>query len=260
MTGYNVSIINVERWNKPAEIEKTLKGLDVPFSTISRISKYTFNEMLLKEDPDIVIFGNDNGTREGLLIECAKSMNIPTLLVQDGVLVDRLTVNKNSTALDYVRDATTIPRRMIKFLGDRRYTWKQKKHALTTKCRSLYETLVFLLQNDFKVVRSLYGHGGCSEIAVFSDAVKAMFVREGIKEDCINVTGSPKFDKVYNYKNTDSNKKIRDELKIPADKIIILLVTQYFVEMKTWSREQRNQFVISVVGCRILNTRQPAGH
>lgn len=246
LTGYNVSIINVERWNKPSEIEKTLKGLDVPFSTISRISRHEFKNMLLKEGPDIVIFGNDNGTREGLLIECAKSMNIPTLLVQDGVLVDRLTVNKNSTFIDYVGDAATIPRRMVKFMRDRRSTWKQKKIALTTKCRSLYETFIFLLQNDFKVVRSLYGHGGCSEIAVFSEAVKDMFVREGIKEDRINVTGSPKFDKVFNYKNTDSNKKIRDELKIPADKIIILLVTQYFVEMKTWSREQRKKFVLSV--------------
>ena len=92
----------------------------------------------------------------------------------------------------------------------------------------------------------VYGHGECLKMAVFGEAVKSLFIAEGIDPERIVVTGNPKFDKLYYSKSHNCRQKVCEKWDISPEKDIIVLLTQYNVEAKIWSAVQRRNFVLAI--------------
>lgn len=226
--------INIDKWYRKDEVDRVLTHLNVSHRSVEKVNTSEIRNIIMKEDPDIIIFGNDNTLIDRLFIKCANSMGIPTLLVQDGFL-DLDEIKKTVDFKDKLRYLINIPRRTIQLF---------KK-----KDRSLYQKTEIMLSEFFfgkKGGAVIYGHGECTKMAVFGNAIKDLFVSDGISPDRIVVTGNPKFDKLFRIKNKNSKKNVCEKWNIPYDAEIILLLTSYFVEAKMWSVEQREDFVLAI--------------
>lgn len=232
---WNISFINIDKWSRKDEVDRVLARLDVPYRSLEKVNTSEIRNIIMKENPDIIIFGNDNTLIDRLFIKCSNRMGIPTLLVQDGFLDFRDEIKKAVDFKNRFRYFLNIPKRTIKLI---------KK-----KDRPLYQKMEFMLAELFwgkKGAAEIYGHGECAKIAVFGNAVKDRFVSEGISPEKIVVTGNPKFDNLFRIKNNNSKEKICNRWKIPYDAEIILLLTSYFVENGTWSAKQREDFVLAI--------------
>lgn len=229
--------INPDRWKKRTETENVLRGLNFPHKTISGRSMGKVKEVLSRERPDIIVVGHDMNLMQRLFIKCANSMGIPTLLVQDGILLParRLKVHETGSAGTSLRYWITLPFEAFRVMMKRDYSWQGK-----------IEDALLESRYSLRGKRRIYGHGQCSKMALFGEAVKRIFISEGIAPERIVVTGNPKFDEVYYSKDSACKKKVCERWNIPTDKTIILLLTQYLVEVGRWTTEQRRKFVLAV--------------
>jgi UDP-N-acetylglucosamine 2-epimerase len=73
-----------------------------------------------------------------------------------------------------------------------------------------------------------------------------MLVSEGISQERVIVTGSPKFDKLFYSKQDSCKDNVCREHDIRPDKDIIILFTEYQVESGEWTPEQRRMFVLAI--------------
>lgn len=231
---WDVMAININTSDQRFEIERGMQELNLPYQTVPIISTSRLKKLLLKEQPDIVVMGNDSNTDELLFIECANSMNIPTLLVQHGIFGQTKNMQANSARIA-LENLTTYPPRLLRFITNRNF-------SLHSKIR----TILFELRYGVTRKPVIPGHGGCSKIAVFGDATREMLVSEGIDPQTIMVTGNPKFDSVLRYKKKNCKQKVCEKWHIPLHREIVLLLTQNFVEFKMWTPRQRKTFVLVV--------------
>lgn len=226
--------INIDKWSGKDEVDRVLTHLNVSHRSIDKVNTSELKNAIKKENPDIIIFGNDNTLIDRLFIKCANSMGIPTLLVQDGFL-DWGEIKKTDDFENKLRCLINIPKKTILLI-------KKKNLSLHQKAEVILSKLVF-----GKIVGAeIYGHGECTKMAVFGNATKDLFVSEGISPDKIVVTGNPKFDKLFCIKNKNSKKKVCEKWNIPYHEEIILLLTSYFVETGEWSAKQREDFVLAI--------------
>jgi len=234
LLNWNTKAINIDKWHKREEIETELERLNFPYRTILSIKSSNIKDILISEKPDIIVVGHDRDSMDRLFIKCANSIGIPTLLVQDGILVASRAKTREIGNLGVsLRYFSTLPYRAFRFILCSTHSWNQKieMSALSLKLRGK---------------PGIYGHGECQKMAVFGNAVKEMLISEGIAPERIVPTGNPKFDQVYRCKNSNNKKHVCDKWNISNDKEIILLITQYFVEAKKWNSEQRRRFVTAI--------------
>lgn len=233
---WDVMAVNVDRYHKRQEIEEVLRSLNFPFATIAGLTAGRVKDIFVKFQPDIVVVGHDRNPMDRLFIKFANFLNIPTLLVQDGILAasrdKKQETGSPSIALKYW---FTLPYRALRFMTRRDCSFQGK-----------IETALFEFKHGTRGKVGVYGHGECSKIAVFGDAVERMLVSEGVNPERIVVTGNPKFDKNLKYRNLNCKGRVCQRWQISEDKDIILLLTQYFVESKIWSAEQRRKFVLAI--------------
>lgn len=244
---WEIKVINTNNIQNRSEMEKILKDLNFSFKTITAISLSHFREILMLEKPSVLVFGHDRNMADQLFIKTANSGGIPTLLIQDGVLAGGRDQKFETGSADVrLKYWLTSPLRTLLFFSRNDHSWKQK-FALT-----LSE-----LRHGSRGKQYVYGHGECTKMAVFSDAVKRMFISEGIASERIVVTGNPKFDAVFNSRSNKCKEAVCRKLGIPQDKDIVLLITSYFVESGEWTPQQRRDFVLAVAGAteKLSNTR-----
>ena len=226
---YEVLFVNTDKYNNRGAIEKVLQKHDFPHKTITKLSISGVKQLFDEEHPAIVVLGHDRNLMDRLFIKYANFNNIPTLLVQDGIMASsRDKKNESGSIGIFLKYVVTAPWKVFKFIFSRNYSLKAKTEIIWLE-----------LRHGTRGTPGVYGHGECSKIAVFGEAVKKLFVSEGIAHDRIVVTGNPKFDKIYHYMKADYKPKVCREWNIPLEKDIILLMTQYFVEAKYWSTDQR---------------------
>lgn len=237
---WNIIAINTDKWYKREEIEAVLERLNFPNKTISSVKSSAIKDILNGEKPDVIVVGHDRCSMDRLFIKCANSMGIPTLLVQDGILAaSRVKTRETGNLVISLRYFSTLPYRAFSFMLDGNYSWHQKIE-------------LGMLSLKIRGKPGIFGHGECQKMALFGNAVKKMFISEGIDPKRIVLTGSPKFDQVYYSKDGNSKQLVCEKWDIPADKEIILLLTQYFVEAGIWSSEQRRSFVTAVANAVAL--------
>lgn len=232
---FNIIFINVNKWGHRADIDKKLNQLRLEYHTIEKPRISVVKKLILNERPDIVIVGHDRTLLDRLFIKCANSFNIPTLLVQDGIIAaSRERTNEELTEYQKLKYLLLIPFRLMKiFLQKSPYSWTQ-----------IIE--VFLLQVDTRTWGNSgnYGQGECQKMAVFGDATKDLLISEGVDPKRIIVTGNPKFDSLFYYTHNITRKN--KLLNTYNNKYIFLLITQPLVEAKIWSIEQRSDFILTI--------------
>jgi len=224
LKNWNFLIFNADLSKNNIAINKKLTDSNFENRCLNAFNILNLKRQFKILQPEIIITGADHDCIHHSIIYTANSLNIPTLLVQDGILNPQDPTIKNFFYKKNIR--------FFKFLFN-------DKFSLVNKFLIVWYELKFMRNANAEK----YGHGNCLKMAVYGDAVKRKFINEGIKEDKIIVTGNPKFDKIYQNKNETDKEKICAEFTIPKEKKIILLVTQSFVELKLWNNEQRNQFL-----------------
>ncbi|MCL0059463.1 UDP-N-acetylglucosamine 2-epimerase [Dehalococcoidia bacterium] len=236
LTNWDTMFINTDKWNHREDMEKIMQEMDIAYKTIAGLNINSVKNTLTREQPNIVIVGHDQNLMDKLFIKCAHSMDIPTLLIQDGVLAASMTeVKKGGNIGNSLKYWITFLYRAFRFIMNREHSWHRK-----------IETGLLEVRYGTRGKPVVYGHGESSRIAVFGDAVKKRFISEGVAPERIIVTGNPKFDMVFHAKNNNCKQNICEKMNIPPDKKIVLLLTSYFVEAGMWTSLQRKEFVMSI--------------
>ncbi len=191
-------------------------------------------KILEKEDPSIIVTGHDQNLMDILFIKAANLKSIPSLTVQDGMLVaDRINNEQNTSFLDKLKYIFKIPARTLKLFFDNSYPFKFKIDLLIFEMK--YKT-------DY-----VYGRGDSLKIAVFGEATKRMLISEGVSPKKLEITGNPKFDLLYQFKDYPKKKLLQKKWGIKSDRKVVLILTQWFVEAGIWTTDQRNLFISEIV-------------
>lgn len=235
---WDILAVNYYVWNKKGqeEIEQFLKKMSLKTIDVDRL--HDIEKLLLQEKPNIVVLSRDTtSSAEEDFVKYCRSMHIPTLLVPHGVWSPEerkiWAVGRASAWIKHVHELELQGIRLIKTGG--------------FSCRYLISSGLFYLRRDLKPKPTFDGHGGCSKIAVFGNAIKELLISEGVNPSSINVTGNPKFDILYSVKASGNNSKLRQTLGISNDEKVIVLLTDYLVEIGLWTVKQREQFIMAIV-------------
>lgn len=243
MRDFKIFYINLTCWGtKRFEIEDYLISLNVPYVTIYKLfTKKYIVPLLQRISPNIVILGNETNPQNREIVQIATNLNIPTLLIQDGIYAD-------SETLCRVNKKTLVDRlgMIPSLLLDTHYSSLDKMDIIIYSIKSRLSPGPFV------------GRGEYTKIGVFGNATKRLLEREGVDSGKIIVTGSPKFDYIFSQGSAEDC-CTPQQLGILPDKKIILLITQPFFELGIWTRSQREEYVSQVgmavegiEGCQLI--------
>ncbi len=230
---FEVKVINTDKYF--IEIDNLLREYKFQFETLDDWTMETVNDILEKEKPNIIVTGNDQNMMDVIFIEAANNRNLPSLTVQDGILVaDRKLANIDLSLIHKMSYITKIPLRLINFLF-------LDRHPIKYKISAMIFDLKYRRKHPF-----LYGHGNSSKIALFSKPVKDMLISEGVSNKKLEVTGNPKFDELIYYNGNSKKELYKEKWGIDLEKKVVLVLTQCFVEVGLWNKEQRKEFISSI--------------
>lgn len=239
---YDNLVINLDRWTKQTEIELKLEEHGIKYKTIGGWSQSHIDRMLEEVKPDIIAMPHDSAIPlDGLIISRANTKHIPTLYIPHGILTPQ------------GRKSPLAKKKRLYWRGI--ISWIKLSHELIMGSLTLMRldkpAWKFLLETGRLWIKYLFryrpeGHGGCSKMAVYGDITKELLISEGINSKHIVVTGNPKFDYLFSAKGSDCKSKVCQRYGIPEDEDIILLLTDYFVEVGEWTPGQRKQFIMAV--------------
>jgi hypothetical protein len=236
LSNWESLVINLQRWQDRANIEQALDKMNFSYKTLNNFSEQNVIKTVKQFQPGIVVVGNDDSPDSRIFIESANRMNIPTLLVQDGILSRATSKNREVKANKIAIYLALIPFKFFRFILTGRYPFRQKIEIVSHEFRYGPKW-----RKDHTGM--FPGTGNSRKMAVFGETTKELFLSEGVEPERIIITGNPKFDGVYNSTLVNCKANVCKKFGIPEDKKIILLVTQYFVEAAYWSVEQRKKFV-----------------
>lgn len=220
---------------KRAEIGRLLEGLNFPYGAVDCPSPGKASRVIHQAQPDIVVVGHDTDLDTRFFIKAANSRYIPTLLVQDGIWAPARKQSQVSNLRQQTGDLLSLSGGLVGLMKDEDRTWRQKLQMVWT-----------VLRYSAMRKQKIYGHGECTKMAVFSEAVKELRVLEGVDSERIVVTGSPKFDEVFYYSRLDCKSRVCQRWGISPQDEIITLLTGPFVKYGGWGIEQERRFVLAV--------------
>ncbi|MFC1911845.1 UDP-N-acetylglucosamine 2-epimerase [Chloroflexota bacterium] len=236
---WEVLIVNYDGWTrrKRIEIENFIQKLALRYKTIGKRNRHGVEEILQEEQPDVVVLARDEATYlEQLFIELANSRHIPTLLVPHGIWAP------GERKPWCIRGVFSRARHLYR-LGFQGYRVIREGNFSWVR---LIGAALFRMTRDLRSRPLLAGHGGCSRIAAFGEAMKELLISEGLSPERITVTGNPKFDLLYNAKKGGHESEMRKSLGIKKDENIVLLLTDYLVEFGAWTAAQRKNFIMAI--------------
>lgn len=205
------------------ESESILRNLSIPFKSIEDYGTKKIDGIIKIENPDLIVFSYDTAPVARLFVKAAKKLNIPTLLLQEGLFLG--SANKKFSIMRYLKSFFNI----ALFLED---------YNLIERLRLLKD----VLWKKIKKGAYGWGHAGCTKIAVSGEYTKNLLIAEGIDPKDIIITGQPRFDGLCS-----EEKNIEIEKSIDHDKINILWATQCMVEAGYCSKEEWNEYVEKVI-------------
>lgn len=248
---YDISATNISTYFNRSQVERSLTRLNLSHNIIENRSQRGVKQHLEQIRPHIVVVFHDDTPMDRLFVKSANSMRIPTLLIQDGIMghnQDLLMKGAHGTGkMSYILKYFSIFFASApKFILRNDVSWKQK-----------VDILRFELVYGAKW-RGVYpGFGECLKMAAFGEATKNFWISNGADPKRVVITGNPKFDQVYHSRDDNCRDSVCKKWKIPTHKEIIVLLTQYFVEAKMWSSEQRRSFIIAIANAsaKLPNTQ-----
>ncbi|GAB4406465.1 MAG: hypothetical protein Kow00123_19100 [Anaerolineales bacterium] len=166
---------------------------------------------LRAECPSVVVLGNDMGILERLFISEARSLDTPSLLVQDGVIALR----------PVPAPPVSLPLRVA-------------RAAMTS---------LGLRLPDAKP----YGQNGADRIAVMGDAVARWLVGQGVPAGRIVVTGQPRYDVLHVMRQGTAQSDVPNALNLPEGEKIILFCSQPYLRYNVCNEAEARRIWRTVV-------------
>jgi hypothetical protein len=177
-----------------------IKRLGLPHLELESMEEKQIQRLLEKESAALVVVGNDDELISRSFISAAKSLGIPSLLIQDGIICQRNYFLPIS--LDYLPTLFSI---------------YGPVYLLT-------RSLPNLISGKKRKSTDVYMYGTFAEyVAAWGNFSKRSFVELGANADNIRVTGSPIMDAAASQKKPD-RKKIYGKIGADPDKKTILFV------------------------------------
>lgn len=227
------------------------KGQD-PLENILQKNKYCYKQIadyrtrnvlnIIKvEKPDIIII-SWNGFTPNALIYAANYTRIPCLRIDDGITSDYFAVNKiPSPGQSFSRLVKRAFRLLLLKANPRPLLY------LTVTLASIYRPGQFVRKMASEMRKSTYPISSYTEglnIAVISPFARSAHISMGAPPDKVFITGQPRFDLIRQPKS--NGPEIREQLKIPAGKGIIVLATQPIHTL--WTEVERREFIDAIIG------------
>ncbi len=190
---------------------------------------YDVRAVLHRESPDVVVVGHAGGAVEMAFIASCRSMGIPTLLLQDGLMVP-----PSSLSLD---DSFAMVFHMISsFLKNPRALLRYLFLINTLGPRNFARTLT-----SWSQLSHIYAREPCNRVAVMGPYAKRIFIQLGYDNEDVVVTGQPRFDAL---KSPDEPREVVcRKLGVDGSHRILLFAPPVFR-----SAERRSVFVRALVG------------
>ncbi len=186
--------------------------------------------MILKlEKPNIIVVGHDGTAIEQSFIFSSKSLGIPSLLIQDGII-------NLPQILSFRKSISKFLHILPNLLPRLRITIQSYSFLLhTCGIARLLDVSAAMCKKSHA-----YGRGECSKVAVMSPYAKRVFVKLGFNADDVIITGQPRFDRLSHPKFKKS--EVYEKINLSHDKDVALLATPTFSHS-----EMRSRFVEAVV-------------
>lgn len=151
---FHIVFLSQESYKKEGA-EKILLELGIDFKKIDEYQKKNPTDILKKENVGAVIIGNDTDIIPQWFINSANQLNIPSVLIQDGLMFD---ISK-----------------------------KQKNSKLNSNLKLLFLEFKLLLLKQYRRVSD--GQGKCTQIHVWGEVSKDYFLKKNVSQDKIFITG-----------------------------------------------------------------------
>lgn len=174
--------------------------------------------------PRALVVGHDQNARQKILLRECRRLGIPSVLVQDGLQLER------ATGMEGLVRGSRVGR-MLKRLASA----SSSAEALVRA-----KAYAFELTHGLRLRGGVYGAGGCTRVCVFGERDRRRLLEAGVPEETIVVTGNPKFDLAGAVRARRP--------AVPAWRGNVGVLTQPFVELGMWTPEQREAFVRAVAG------------
>ncbi|MBS3926362.1 MAG: CDP-glycerol glycerophosphotransferase family protein [Nitrosarchaeum sp.] len=145
--------------------ENELNRLKIPYKTVDAYPKLDPNMIFEQENIGLLIVGNDFDILPQWFINIAKKKRIPSILIQDGLLLDVIPLNND--------------------------VFHQIQFLKTIKSKKLSK-LSLKLKLSKQIRKISYGQAGCTQIHVWSDSDKKYLIKKKIPENSIYVIGNVK--------------------------------------------------------------------
>lgn len=224
---WKIYIVNIGFFNSEPKLSHNMHK--VPF--LSENYKHP-SKLLSKLNPNILICAIDTTFIAKLFIQGAKALSIPTLHIQDGIIdPDRKAHRHKHLKMLIIYS--------IRELFQPKYNFILKIHLL------LFLVNAIIFRNYEHLGGAFQGHSGCDKIVCFGPMSASILISEGIPEDRIAILGNPKFDLIM--KSMNSVSLIKAQIGISERQRVILVTTQYFVEIGQWSITDRFKFIENII-------------
>ncbi|MFQ5552789.1 MAG: CDP-glycerol glycerophosphotransferase family protein, partial [Thermoplasmata archaeon] len=165
--------------------EKGAKILETAGAATRSLREYgTYNTraILRKEGPDVLVVGHAGGVVERAFIASCRSLEIPTLLLQDGII--------GQPAPLTFRDSVSMATHMISsFLANPRAVARHLFFVRSFGPRNLLHAFA-----SWSKVSHEYARERCTKAAVMGPYAKRVFAKLGYEAEDVVVTGQPRFD------------------------------------------------------------------
>lgn len=233
LNDFEIKFINIDISFNQDEIKILIEKYGFNCQDIDNYNMRSVVKILKKENPNIIITGNDVTLMDLLFIKAANKMDIPSITVQDGTLVKSRHIKRNKSFLISLKYLFNVPLRILKLIFNSKYQFKFKISQLIEE---YYR----------KDIPFIYGHGESSKIALFGETTKSLLISEGIPPEKLEITGNPKFDSLFQYKDPELKLILKKRWDIPSEKKVVTILTQYLVESNSWTSEQRRFFISKI--------------
>lgn len=230
--GFETLILNQDSIHRERS-RRILEGHGLSTRGLEEYDTFDIGQILDEEFPRVLALGHAGGLVERAFIRRARQRNIPTLLLQDGIIGEPSSLSARDS-IKFVHHMLSYhvrePRSLL------RYLYAFRSLGLLP---SLYATL--------EGVRTSHGYAAehCDKVAVMGEFAEEVFRTLGFRASQIVVTGQPRFDGLVSPQDAG---KVHQDLATDPGARLIVAATPVFK-----SARERREFVAALMkACRDL--------
>jgi hypothetical protein len=157
-------------------------------------------EELARVRPALLVVLNDRNFPPNAYVQEARRLRIPTLLIQESLR----------------KDLFQKPP-LVKLIGRR----------------------LRLLRSGIEEGLRHFGQGGCDAVAAWGASSREYFLRVGVPEERIHITGNPRFDQLADADFRASARRIRAEWSVPDEGFLLAFLSSPVERMQIISKEEK---------------------